>query len=138
MENEENRGLINKKISEDQLVHFFHFSFGAPSLYSLSLTLGHLEFSWSILAMDQRRTKNAKGSKNQEKKSNIKQLQRDYLQVSNCMCDFLSRFGMHGTCMCVLGSLVAIGMGFSRCDSVFRLALLLLDRHGVVEFSCLV
>lgn len=55
MENEENRGLINKKASEDQLVNFFQFSFGALSLFSLSLslspTLRHLEFSWIILAM---------------------------------------------------------------------------------------
>jgi len=48
MENEENRGLIDKKASEDQLVRFFsslvsvpffQFSFGALSLFSLSLTL---------------------------------------------------------------------------------------------------
>ena len=49
MENEENRGLINKKASEDQLVTFCQFSFGALSLFSLSHTLGHLEFSWSTL-----------------------------------------------------------------------------------------
>ena len=57
MENEENIGLIDKKTFEDQLVLFFQFSFGALSLFSLSLshTLGHLEFSWSTLALDQER-----------------------------------------------------------------------------------
>jgi hypothetical protein len=43
MENEENRGLIHKKASEDQLVtlvSFCQFSFGALSLFlSLSLIL---------------------------------------------------------------------------------------------------
>ena len=29
-----------------------------------------------------------------------------------------------------------LGMGFSRCDSVFILALRFLDSHGVVKFSC--
>ena len=39
MENEENRGLIHKKDSEDQLVTFCQFSFAALSLLSLSLIL---------------------------------------------------------------------------------------------------
>jgi len=55
MENEENRCLIDKKVYEDQFVTFFQFSVGALSLFSLSLTLGHLEFSWSTLALDQER-----------------------------------------------------------------------------------
>ena len=51
MENEENRGLINKKDFADQLVSFFQCIFGALSLFSLSLshTLGYLEFSCSTL-----------------------------------------------------------------------------------------
>jgi len=53
MENEENRGLIHKKASKDQLVTFCQFSFGALSLFSLSLshTLGDrvfLEHSWWV------------------------------------------------------------------------------------------
>ena len=39
MENEENRGLIHKKASKDQLVIFCQFSFGNLSLLSLSLIL---------------------------------------------------------------------------------------------------
>ena len=39
------------------------------------------------------------------------------------MCDFLVIFGMHGTCMCVFGSLVIIGMGFSMCDNVLQTCL---------------
>ena len=52
MENEENRGLINKKAFEDQWVGmvsvglvnvaFFQFNFAALILFSLSHTLGHL------------------------------------------------------------------------------------------------
>ena len=55
MENEENRGLIHKKASEDQLVTCFQFSVGALYDYSLSLslplshTLGYLDFSCSTL-----------------------------------------------------------------------------------------
>ena len=49
MENEENRGLIDKKAYEDNIVTFFQFSFGTLSLFSLSHTLGDLEFSWSTL-----------------------------------------------------------------------------------------
>ena len=36
------------------------------------------------------------------------------------MCDFLARFGMHGTCMCVFSSLAVIGMGFARFDNDFQ------------------
>lgn len=44
MEAKENRGLLNKKDYEDQLIDFCLFNFGALSLFSLSQTLGHLEF----------------------------------------------------------------------------------------------
>jgi len=66
MEIEENRGLIDKKAYEDQFVTFCQFSFGALSLFSLSLslTLGHLEFSRSTLVLDQERKK-ARGRKEQ-------------------------------------------------------------------------
>jgi len=39
MENEENRGLINKNPFEDQWARVGQFSFGALSLFSLSLIL---------------------------------------------------------------------------------------------------
>ena len=51
MENEENRGLINKKASKDQSMAFDQFSFGAIILFSLSHNLGNLEFSWSTLGV---------------------------------------------------------------------------------------
>ena len=60
------------------------------------------------------------------------------LQISSFMYDFLANFGMHGTCMCVLGSLAIIGMGFSRCDNGFKLALPFPNSHGVVGFLHLV
>ena len=50
MENEENRGLIHKRASKDQLVTFCQFSFWSSLItLSFSLTLGYLEFSWSTL-----------------------------------------------------------------------------------------
>ena len=49
MENEENRGLINKKAYENQCARLGQFSFGVLSLFSLSHTLEYLEFSWSTL-----------------------------------------------------------------------------------------
>ena len=55
MENEENRGLIHKKASKDQLVTFFTLNFGALSLLSLSDALGHLESLGAILALEQER-----------------------------------------------------------------------------------
>jgi len=45
---------------------------------------------------------------------------------------------MHGTCMCVFGSLVIIDMGFSRCDSGFNLSVPFSDSHGVMGFFHLV
>ena len=54
------------------------------------------------------------------------------------MYDFLSSFDMHGTCMCVFGSLAIIGMGFSRCDNGFNLALSFLYSHGVMGLFHLV
>ena len=53
MENEENRGLIDKKAYEDQLVPFVSSVLELPHYsLSLSLTLGHLEFPCSILALE--------------------------------------------------------------------------------------
>jgi len=100
MENEENRGLIHKKAFEDQLVTFCQFSFGALSLFSLSLT-----FSWTHrvflehFGIGARKAKKARESEDQAGKGRIKQLQQESLQVSTCMCSVLARFGMHGiTC----------------------------------------
>jgi len=67
------------------------------SHYSLSLSL-----SWTLrvflehFGIGSRKEKKARGSKDQAGKGKIKHLQPDYLQVSICMCIFLSRFGMHG------------------------------------------
>ena len=39
-------------------------------------------------------------------------------------------------CMALHVVLCFLGMGFSRCESLFSLAFPFLDSHGVVEFSC--
>ena len=49
MENEENRGLINTKASEDQFMAFVQCSFVSLIILSLYHTLGNLDFSWSTL-----------------------------------------------------------------------------------------
>lgn len=64
------------------LLTFCQFKFGALTFLSLSLTLGHLEFSWSTLALDQgkeSKQRERKERKDQGKESRIKQLQREYL-----------------------------------------------------------
>jgi len=105
MEIEENRDLIDKKDSWDKFAGLVSVSLVNSVLelphYSLYLSLSLLdtEFSWSILALDhERKRKEKKGRrrKQQARKSRIKHLQHDSLQVSICMCDFLARFGMQG------------------------------------------
>jgi len=54
------------------------------------------------------------------------------------MYDFLASFGMHGTCVCVFGSLVVNAIGFTKCDSGLSLALTFMDNHGVMGFFHLV
>ena len=108
-----------------------HFWISLSHSRTLRFFLGHFNIG-------SRKAKKENESKDQARKSRIKQLKRDYLQVSICICDFLAIFGMHGTCMCVFGSLVFIGMGFSRCDNDFSLVLPFLDSHGVMGLFHLV
>ena len=49
MENEENRGLINKKASKEWLERLFQCYGELSYILSLSHTLGHLEYSWSTI-----------------------------------------------------------------------------------------
>ena len=130
MENEENRGRIHKKTSEDQLVTFCQFKFGALSLFSLSLSLtfGHVEYSWSNLVwIKEGKERKGKG----RKKSKINQLQQEYLRVTFCMCDFLAGLDMHGfACWCmvlllsmawfcwVMTMVFNLALPFSRCHCV--------------------
>lgn len=130
-----------KRILRIRSQHFFS-SFLDLSLSLLSLSHIFLD-TYNILGALQHWRKEGKGrtskqeeAKYQGRKSKIKQLQWDYLQVSSCMYDFLAIFGTHGKCMHVFGSLVIIGIGFVRCDNVFSLSLSFLDSHGVMAFSC--
>jgi len=99
-----------------------HFSIVLAWSYLSILSLSYsctLRVFWGTLALEKGRTSKANGSKYQARKIWIKQLQQDNLQVSSYMYDFPASIGMHGTCMHVFGSLVVIGMGFSRCDYSF-------------------
>ena len=54
MENEENRGLIDKQASHDQWERLDQFNFGPLSLFSLSLYHSWtLRVSWSTFALEQ-------------------------------------------------------------------------------------
>jgi len=75
MENEENRGLINKNAYEYQWARLGQFSFGDLSLFFLSHTLGHLEFFLEHFGIGARNEKKARGSKDQVRKGRIKQRQ---------------------------------------------------------------
>jgi len=105
MENEENRGRIHKKDFEDQLASLFLSSesfvslvLGALSLFTLSHTLGDLEFYWStlggcgILGFLEKEGKRRVGKC---KKASTSTATLDCFQVPNCMYDFLTNFGMH-------------------------------------------
>jgi len=67
-----------------------------------SIIILSLSYSWTLrvflehFGIEARKTKKARGSKDQAEKGKIKQLQQASLQVSTCMYIFLARFGMHG------------------------------------------
>ena len=105
-------------------------------ILSLSLTLGHLDFSWIILVLDQERKRRKIGSKDQARKRRIKQLQQVYLQVFIFMCDVLARFGMHGYACVFLVLLLSLAWVFPSVTMFFSLASPFLDSHGVMWFSC--
>ena len=100
MENEENRGLIDKNASGDQFTGLIS-SILDISHYSLSLSLS-LTHSWTLrfflehFGIGARKEKKERGGKEQAGKGRIKWVQQASLQVSTCMCIFLTRFGMHG------------------------------------------
>ena len=125
METEENRGLIHKKAYENQLVTFCQFSFGALSLFSLSLslTLGHLEFSWSTLKLEQE-------MKIRQEEANIKQGKVGSSSYNRLHCRYQLACVYSLLDLACMGLHVVFshhGMGFSRYESIFNLALSFLD-----------
>ena len=123
MENEENRGLIHKKAYEDQLVTLCQFSFGVLSLFSLSHTLGYLEFSWSTLALEQERKRRQEEAKIKQEKagsSNYNRLHCRYRLA--CVFSLLEL-----ACMQLHVVIFYHGIGFARCDSIFSIAFPFLD-----------
>ena len=112
---------------------FCQFSFGALSVFSLSLSYSWtLRVSWSILTLDQER----KESKKKEEASKEEQESSNYSRIIG-MYQFACVFSLlYMACMVLDVALFYLGMGFSMCDSVFSLAFPFSDIHGVVEFSC--
>ena len=119
MENEENKGLIHKKASEDQFVTFCQFSFGALSLFSLSFSLLETDFSWSTLALEQERKRRQEEAKIKQGKAGSSSYNR-----LHCRYQLACVFSLLDLACMGLHELHFIpGMGFSRCDSIFSLAL---------------
>ena len=136
MENEENRGITHKTASKDKLANLLSVQvWSSLIILSLSLTLGHLEFSWSTLALDQRRKRRKrerKESKDQGKESRIKQLQQEHLWVIFCICDFLAGLEMHGfACWCMVFLFLVIRSCWVT-KLVFSLAKPFFKAHGML------
>ena len=79
-------------------------------------------------------TRKVKESKDQTRKSWIKQLQQEYLQVTFCMCDFIASLDMHGfACWCMV-LLFLVGWFFRVMTMVFSLSFPFYGCHGVGMF----
>ena len=119
-------------------------SFGALSLFSLSFSLslslslshthththilGHLDFSWSTLALDQERKRRKEEGRSKQGKAGSS----SYNKIL-CRYQFSCVFSLWDlTCIVLHVVLCYYEMGFSRCDNVFSLALPILDNHGVM------
>jgi len=120
MENEENRGIIHKKAFEDQLATFCQFSFGALSLFFLSLT-----HSW-------------KGKEGKRKQISSKERQ-DQAHTTG----FLAGINLHVHFPCYIWNewhcmwfFFITAWVFPSVTMFFSLALSFPDSHGVMGFSC--
>ena len=80
MENEENRGLIHKNVSEDQLESF------CSRFYS--------EFSWSTLALDQERKRRLEEGRSKKGRAGSINYNRILCKYQFFMCVFLAIFGV--------------------------------------------
>ena len=101
-------------------------------ILSHSLTLGHLDFSWSTLTLDrerQRRQEEGRSKQGRVESCNYNKILCMYRFV--CVISFLDL-----ACMVLHVVFFYHGMRFSKRDSVFSLAFPFPDRHGVMGFSC--
>ena len=91
-------------------------------LFSLSHTLGFLEFSWSTLGgcgILGFLEKEGKGRAGKHKRELASVATSDCLQVLSCMYDFFTSFGMHDTCMWFLGYDLSLEWRISWIDNRF-------------------
>ena len=121
MENEENRGLIHKKASEDQLGSFCQLNFGVLSLFSLSLillaTYSFLRALLEGMAYLDSWSKKAKEEQDSARGHCHQQIHQIFLQVSSFMYGFFPSFCMHGICMWFLGCDMSLACRISWIDS---------------------
>jgi len=111
-QNEENKGLNNKKAYEDQFTTFVSSSFGSPIhslILSYSCTLrAFLEHAWRILVFTWIWRKKAKESRKAQGNMWINIYIWIALQVIDCMCGFLVNLWMHGICMWFSGYVLSL------------------------------
>jgi len=106
------------------LVTFFEFSVGALSLFSLSHTLGDLEFSrntlggYDILGFLE---KEGKGREGKCKRSSRSETTSDFLAGTKFHVFFFTSFGMHGICTKILGHDLSLTWRISWIDSGFHI-----------------
>ena len=95
MENEENRGLINKKPYEDQLVPFCQFSFGALCLFSLSHSWTLREFLEHSNIGSRKVKEGPRRQRSRKEEQHLVAIVGLIASIDLHVC-FLARFGMHG------------------------------------------
>ena len=144
MENEENKGLIDKMAFEDQLENFCWFKLLSvhfwSSLIILSLSLSLLD-TQSFLensGIEARRARKQEEGGSKQGGAGIMQLQQDSLQVLICMYDFLDRYGMHGIACGSFLSWHGFFPGvtvFSAQPFHFRIAMVLWSSHVLVQLD---
>jgi len=84
--------------------------------------------------LDQGRKSKKKGKKGSRKKSKIKQLQQEYLQVTFFMSDFLAFLDMHGFACWGMVLLMSVAWFYWVMTMVFSLAFPFSKCHGVGMF----
>ena len=117
MENEENRGLINKKAYEDQWAGLGQFSFGAFS-YSLRLRI-FLEHSWRVWHTWNFGARRKRKNRKVQEDIKINSYNMFDLYVLSCMYVFLTSFCIHGICMWFIGHDLSLTWKMVKVESGF-------------------
>lgn len=121
-----------KMAYEDQLVHFLGLVLEL-SRYTLSLYLSHY---WKLIVCRELWNLSKKGKKVGKRRKHERR-SRTQVATTRLLAGIYLRVYIsliYLACMVLHVVLCQLGVGFSRCDSVFILAFPFRDSHGVVEF----